>query len=73
MLNEQEIQLLNLFRAADELDRLTIISLLESRRPEARKSRAALHLIANNSVCVFEPSASGISNEGATSLVARAV
>lgn len=73
MLNEQEIRLLNLFRAADELDRLTIVSLLESRRPVGRVSRAALHLVGEQKGRMLEPGASCITNEVATGLVARAV
>lgn len=71
-MSEQEIQLLNLFRRVDEIDRLTIISLLESRPVAAGKSASALTLIQGGR-SVLNASTGSIAHEGSAGLVARTV
>lgn len=72
VLSEEEIKLLNLFRRVDDLDRLSIISLLESRPKAASSSTSTLTLI-HGGRGVHRPSAGSVTNEGAASLVARSI
>lgn len=73
VLNEQEIQLLNLFRRVDDLDRLTIISLLESRPKAASQSGAALTLVGGQSLRVLRSGAGRVQNKTPAGFVASSV
>lgn len=71
MLTEREIYLVTLFRQCNELERLTVVSLLE-KQAKLKKRKLAFALI-QGGVRDLDQRAGGIQNDGSPIVAARSV